>query len=494
MTLADERLRELDNPSLTADYRALLRCQVAADLIHVGQYEKAREALGELWRGTGHRPNVEGLAERTTAEVLLQAGVLLGWIGASKQVVGAQEAAKDLISESATLFEKLGESNRAAAARADLAICYWREGAYEEARAVLEGAAALIEGDAQLKAKTVLRFAVIESSAGRYSDALRLLMDSAPLFGEDASHTLRGSFHNELAIALQLLAKAERRADYIDRAILEYTAAAYHFERARHERYVARIENNLAFLIYKLGRYRDAHEHLDRAQTIFTRLRDEGNLAQVDETRARVLVAERRYRDADRTLASVIKTLEQGDESALLADALTVQGVVWARLWVYEASINVLRRAAEVAESVGALSNAGLAVLALIEEHGATWRMRPSEVYEAYLRADRLLKETQDAEDVARLRACARLVMRRLNTVQFGDKNFTLPGAVHEFEAKLIERALEESGGSLVAAARILGLTHQTLGSILNSRHKQLTSKRKPPQKRLKSIIKEIKE
>jgi hypothetical protein len=207
-----------------------------------------------------------------------------------------------------------------------------------------------------------------------------------------------------------------------------------------------------------------------------------------------MLVAERKYRDAERVLGGAVKTLEQGDESALLADALTVQGVIWARLWVYEASINVLRRAAEVAESVGAFTNAGQAVLALIEEHGATWRLPPDEVYEAYIRADRLLKNTQDAEDIARLKACARVVMKRLTTVQFGDKNFTLHGAVHEFEAKHITRALEESGGNLVAAARLLGLTHQTLNSILNSRHKQLSGKRKPPQKRLKSIIKEIKE
>ena len=44
------------------------------------------------------------------------------------------------------------------------------------------------------------------------------------------------------------------------------------------------------------------------------------------------------------------------------------------------------------------------------------------------------------------------------------------------------------------ATARLLGLTHQTLGSILNTRHRQLSAKRKPPQKRLKSIIKEVKE
>jgi tetratricopeptide (TPR) repeat protein len=437
---------------------------------------------------------VEGLEDRTAAEVLLQVGVLSGRMGATGQVAGAQGAAKDLISESAALFERLGEFNEAAEARADLALCYWREGAYSEARVMLEGAAALIRNDAQLRAKTVLRLAVVETSAGCYSDTLRLLTDSAPLFDEGVSHTLQGSFHNELAIALRRLGTAERRQDYFDRAIIEYTAAVYHAEQAGHEQYGASIENNLAFLLYKLGRYRDAHEHLDRSQAVLTRLKDVGTLAQVDETRARVLVAERRYRDAERTLAGAVKTLEQGDESALLADALTVQGVIFARLWVYESSISTLRRAAEVAESVGALTNAGLAVVTLIEEHGATWRLRPDEVYQAYMRADRLLKDTQDAEDIVRLRACARTVMKRLTVVQFGDKNFTLPGAVHEFEAKLIERALEETGGSLVAAARLLGLTHQTLGSILNIRHKQLSGKRKPPQKRLKSIIKEPKE
>lgn len=315
---------------------------------------------------------------------------------------------------------------------------------------------------------------------GRLHDALAILKESEHILKGSENHALLGSFHNLYAVTLRRLGVIEGHGDYYDRAIIEYTAAIYHYELARHERYTARIENNLAFLLYKLGRYADAHKHLDRAQMVFTRLRDAGSLAQVDETRARVLVAERKYRDAERTLAGALKTLEQGDGSALLAEALTLQGVVWARLWVYEASVNVLRRAAGMAETIGARVTAGQAILTLIEEHGATWRLRPSEVFEAYQNADSLLKETQDAEDTARLRACAPIAMRRLNTVQLGDKNFSLTRAVHEFEAKLIGRALEESGGSVTGAARLLGMTHQTLNSILKMRHKQLTGKRKP--------------
>ena len=36
MNVADDRLKELDNPSLAEAERVLLRCRVAADFIHKG--------------------------------------------------------------------------------------------------------------------------------------------------------------------------------------------------------------------------------------------------------------------------------------------------------------------------------------------------------------------------------------------------------------------------------------------------------------------------
>ncbi|HLM54675.1 MAG TPA: helix-turn-helix domain-containing protein [Pyrinomonadaceae bacterium] len=490
MNLADERLKELDNPSLTADERSRLRCGVAADLIGVGQYDAAREVLGELWRGVGVRPEVSGMEKLTAAEVLLQVGALSGWLGASGQVAGAQDKAKDLISESVALFESLGELNRAAVASSDLALCYWREGAYNETRLILEGAASRVGDDDELKAKIILRLAVVGTCAGRSNDALRLLKESAPFFERSTNHALRGKFHNELAIILMKLGMAENRADYFDSAIIEYTAAIYHYEQAGHERYKATNENNLAFLLYKLGRYGDAHAHLDRARRTLVRLNDAGLLAQVDETRARVFIAEKKYDEAERVIAGAVKALEKGGESGLLADALAVQGLARARLGAYESSLNILRQAVRVADESGAASNAGLAALTLIEEHGTRSILPAEACYNVYRRADKLLKDTQDAEDIARLRACARVVMRRLVGARLRDKNFTLPRAVHELEAKFIEQALEEEKGSVSRAARKLGIAHQTLIALLDGRHKELLPKRTPARKRPRSIVK----
>jgi tetratricopeptide (TPR) repeat protein len=348
----------------------------------------------------------------------------------------------------------------------------------------------LKESDLELKARILIRLTLAEVWENRYHEALNILKEAEPVF-QSANDALKGRWHGQRAIIYLKLTATERRPEYADRAIIEFTAAIYHYEQARHERYCALNLNNLAFLLYKLRRYREAHEHLDRAQLIFTKLKDTGNLAQTDETRARVLVAEKKYRDADRIITDVIKTFEAGGESGLLADALTVQGVVWARLGGFDSSINILRHAIKVAQDSGSLVSAGLAALTLMEEHGATFRLAESELAKIYRRANDFLKDTQDAEDKERLRACALIVIKRLSGMQLHEKNFTLYGAVHELEARLIEYALELEEGNIARAARRLGVKRQTLSQMLKARHKKLFSKRTPPEKRLRSIIKD---
>src|SRR5215207_8228406 len=68
----------------------------------------------------GERPELEGLNPPMVAEVLLHVGILTRWIGSKNQISDAQDVAKDLISESITLFESLGDTLRVAAARAEL--------------------------------------------------------------------------------------------------------------------------------------------------------------------------------------------------------------------------------------------------------------------------------------------------------------------------------------------------------------------------------------
>ena len=499
MTLAESLLLgQLEDANLSRDEQTRLRCQAAAELERRGQYEAAREALGDLWRGVGQRPALEGLSPLTAAEVLLRAGTLSGWFGSARQIEDGQDTAKDLISESISRFRAIGDTIRAAVAQSELGFCYKRAGAYDEARVVYQEALdGLGEGGPQdLRAEVLKRLAVVELHSGRYNDALRVLTDAADLFA-GSDDALKGKFHNDLACVLTCLSRAERRMDYADRAIIEYTAAAHHFELAGHTSYCARAENNLGFLLYTIGQYDEAHEHLSRARRLFVSERDEGGVAQVDETRARALLAEGRAREAARVIRESVRTLEKGGEQAMLAEALITQGRVLAGLGRSVESQNVLRRAADLAEQAGAVEDAGRALLTLIEEHAD--RIDEHDLLETYSRADGLLKGTQDAETTARLRGCAaRVVSARLPaTPTQRDRsrpdfwaNFNLTERVRAYEAQYISRALTEAHGSVTHAARLLGLNHHTkLAAILTGRHKDLMHLRTPPEKRRRSII-----
>ena len=150
-----------------------MRCRLAKHLEEIGNYDAALEALEELWEGVGHDPEVQGLDRQIVAEVLLRAGTLTGWIWSTRQIEGAQETAKNLITRSITIFESIGDFKKVAEAETELGYCYWREGAMDDARVVLRQALSRLDDqDGDLKAIAYLRSGAVEKVQNRLSDAL----------------------------------------------------------------------------------------------------------------------------------------------------------------------------------------------------------------------------------------------------------------------------------------------------------------------------------
>src|SRR5438128_3021173 len=341
---------------LSRNERAKLCCDAAKQLEKAGELEAAAEALEEFWPDRNEAPVVDDLEIKTKANVMLRVGALIGFLGSASQISGSQERAKDLITQTVEIFESLGDNVRTAEARGDLALCYWREGAFDEARINLADALSRLgDANADLKAVLLIRAGVIEERTRKLQSALNFYNQAQPLVDSSADHVLKGSFHFEYGLVLRRLAAPENREDYLDRALIEYAAASFHFEQAGNERYLARVENNLGYLYFTIGHYKDAHTHLDRARSLFLQLRDVGTAAQVDDTRSRVLLAEDQPLDAERIIRQSIRTLERGGEQAVLAEALTTYGVVLARLGRHARSRELLDRAMQVAEITGDL-------------------------------------------------------------------------------------------------------------------------------------------
>jgi DNA-binding NtrC family response regulator len=439
MNLASHLLRLSDNPALGHVELARIRCELAREQEEAGNYEAAREAMGELWQRIGERPRLDHLDEQTAAEVLWRAGTLSGWIGSARQVEGAQEIAKDLISESAARFEAGGEREKAAEANIDLAICYWREGAFDEARVTLSAAlSCLSDKDVEQRARLFLNSAVVERSAKRFNDALLILSEAAPVFEASRSHAIKGKFHHQLATVLKNLGTAENREDYIDRALVEYSAASFHFEQAGHTRFRAAVENNLGFLFLTIGKFAEAQEHLDHSRRLFAGLKDSVHTAQVDETRARAFLAQGSNSRAEEIARSAVRTLERGDEPSLLSEALTTMGTALARMGRFETARAALQRATEAAHRAGDVESAGIAALCMIEElsDGLSARER----IEIYERADDLLAGSQQPAILARLRRAARgILAARQAPTEISTQSKFIYGS--EEMAELLQRA-----------------------------------------------------
>lgn len=490
MSTTTQLLHRIADPALTPDERARLRCQLAKELEDIGNYEAARDAMGNLWRGIGHGVVLEGLDKATGAEVLLRAGVLTGWLGCAKRIEGTLDVAKDLISESLTIFETLGDKLKIAEARMELGHCYWREGAFDEARDLLREALTRLPNDAiDLKAVTLSRLATVERVSNRLNDSLRLLTEAAPLFEASSKHTIKGRFHNEYGTVLKNLGRDERRNDYLDRALIEYTASSYHFEQAGHRRYQGYVENNLGHLYSILQKFTEAHWHLDRAQALFTSLKDKVHIAQVDDTRAKVLLSEGRMSEAEKLARAASHALEASDQRSLFAEALTTHGVALARLGQYQQAQRTLRRGIDVAYETGDSEGAGQAALSIIEE--LSERLTDNELIAVYDRAADLLSSSRHQASRDRLLACAHRVMHLVgaSTAPRTWTNFSLKEALHRYEARLIERALKDAGGVVARASRLLGIKRQNLDAKLHQHYRHLLHLRPPVVPRKSSLM-----
>lgn len=471
MKSTKDLLHQIHDPNLSHEERAQLRCRLAKQLEEVGKYESAREAMGELW---GDPPNLENLDQRTAAEVLLRVGTLTGWLGTTKQIEGAQETAKDLITRSIESFEALQDVKKVAEAQTEIALCYEREGALDEARVrFAEALSRLDDKDGDLKAIALLRSGVLEQMANRLNDGLHILITAAPLFEVSANHTLKGRFHNELGMVLKDLGAIENRTDYIDRALIEFTAASFHFDEAGHARYQACVENNLGFLFGTIGKFVEAHEHLDRAQALFTRLNDSVHLAQVEDTRARVMLAEGVVAKAEKVARAAVRMLESGGQQSLLSEALTTHGIALAHLGEHEQARIVFERAIVIAEQAGDSDNAGIASLTLFEQLAE--HLSDDEVCQILERAHDLLKNNKNAATRIRLTDCAFRALSIIHTFRPNWETFSLEETLHRHEARYIQMALEDAGGVVARAARLLGLSgRQNLQYMLKNPHKNL--------------------
>lgn len=481
--------KRLQESELAAASDVIEICNNAKRMEDSGEYAEAVKVMDSWWRGIGIRPDVDHLPADKRAAILSRVGALSGWLGSMQQIPGSQEKAKDLISEGANLFEDIDDVENWAEVRSDLAICYWREGAFDEARIVLQD---VLGGDfvfpPELKAKILLRLITVETSTTHFEVASFLLNQVDSLIKNKENPLLLGKFYSYRAFTQRSLGEDQNNRNLLLSAVRDYKNAGFHYKKTKHDIYAAAAESNAGNVYRLLKDYRNAHYRFDQAIYLYTKLKDQVHAAQVYENKAQSYLAENLLEEAKIAARASVDLLSKGDEKSILAESLTTLAIVLNRGGNIDKAISTFKEAKETALQVGDAESAGNAVLTYIEELQP--HLTPVVFRSLYLEADELLKNSPKHSNVIRLQKIAKKQLEigdpasALKNEKYLDwKNFCLPEAIHNYERQLIFKALNAAGRRVTKAAKLLGVTHQSLSQILHQRHndlKQFSIQRRP--------------
>ena len=480
---------KLETAHLNANGEALRRCKTALEQKDRGDYAGAQETMRPLWKRVGERPKTTGLDSSVAAEILFCVGILTSWIGSKNQIREAQEIAKNLLTESITHFESIRDVTKVAVAQSEIAYCYWREGALNEARSWLDEALEKLTFEGAARARALLKLTTVEWTAGRFREALELLDANESLFRKITNHTIKGGYHTELAIIHRNLATMENRLEYFRRAIDEYREAERQFRLAHNQIFRADVINNVGFLLFKLGHHKEAHKYLNEARRLTVKFKDKSHTAQIDESRAQVLIAQGKLTDAERIARRSVSVLRKSGRFCLIAEVLITQGTALARLGRAGRAHFIFRQAIEAAHQVNALNIAGLAALTLLEEIPD---LSPEILQAAYRQAREWLANSQSPDIKLRLADVAARVVASIQTELSTDEATEIllsePGGLRaqleKHERVVIKRALDEVDGRVTHAASLLDMRYQSLAYIIERRHPDLLKKRTPIRRR----------
>ena len=285
-------------------------------LERTGRYEEALAHFGDAWESDDFVPSTAGLEGSAAADVLLRFGCLIGFQGYRRDVAGAQERSKDLLTSAREIFIGLDCTEKIAECENYIALAYWRKGEHAEAATWVESALSHpLPENADQRLYSLLTRSLILLSEKRDHENIELCLDVEDRFRRFADPFLNGSLCANLGVSYRNLRKGADAMKY-------FTLARAFHERSGHKTCLAIVENNLALLHNAEGRFAAAHESADSAIRLYRQVKDKVREASSLDSKAQILLTEGRLGDALDAAERSIKSLRKNEGSAYLAESI----------------------------------------------------------------------------------------------------------------------------------------------------------------------------
>lgn len=308
------------HPHIARAHQALTRELLSLE--RSGEFDQALYALRGVWDDITSMPNVDGLDKRSSAEIYLRCGSLLGFLGHSRQVPTSQERSKNLLTKARSLYQEIYDAQKIAECENYLALAYWRMGELNEAANWIDESQShdLEEScDARLYSHVIQN--LIRLSQKRHAEIQASFRDLEHLFVNFAEPFLAGNFYMNFALAARNLGDR-------DVALRNLETARNHFVASGNKIQLAMAENNLSLLYASDQRFEDAHEAIDRAGEIFREIGDRTREGYSYDTKAGLYFDEGRFDKALEAVDRAITILGTSENFAYLTDTLTTKAKI----------------------------------------------------------------------------------------------------------------------------------------------------------------------
>ena len=307
-------------PQTTRAQRAFLR--ELFTLERSGEFDLALNELKGIWDDTTEMPTVTGLDSRTSAEIHLRCGALLGFIGHIRQIPTSQERSKNLLTHARSLFLEIYDNEKIAECENYLALAYWRMGEAREAESWIDESQSHelpLTCDARLYSHVIRNLVLL--SQQRYAEIQVSFATLKGTFLEFADDFLTGNFYMNYGVAAKNLGD-------IPAALEALETARNHFERSGNKIQVAMAENNLSQLYKRERRFQAAHSAIDRASKLFRQIGDRTREGFSYDTKALIYFDESRYPEALATVNRAITILGTSENFGYLTETILTKAKV----------------------------------------------------------------------------------------------------------------------------------------------------------------------